>query len=823
MKFLGRWSSSNAASPFLLQIAADARLTSTDYRDDQIWEVIPGSGESPALALQTHYGGRAGLLSLVPMWLFDGRSIYQAQAYAVPPHVTALAPGYVQFAAGLTPQLALQAEFWVIESHAVGARFTLENTHSETAAIHLDLIGFVGADGKEQSLSILRLPDGQEALALGKIGNLQPVVLLESLSSPAANPANPAPATTSPVGSKKWIALAGSKIGGDYTIDRQQKLVVRFVHAGLGSVNDSLALAQRCLQTDWTAAIQQIEAASQAIPDIETGDDAADAAIAYAYHQLVQACLKPTASLPYGSFVATRKPEHGFNVGDKISADRGWNGQAPTLMYPAALAMASIEPQFAQGIIRNYLAVQQADGWIDSRPGLGGQKQGLLCMPVLARLAWGIFQYTEDSEFLRDVFPGLLKLFRRWFQPDMDQDGDGLPEWQSEVQTGYVFTPTFAAWQGWAQGADIRCVESPDLVAYLLSEARSLKEIAYYLREAGAEQSLNKQITDLTQKLESLWQTEQNRYSYRDRNTHLTAEGVSIIHDARGNDELLPAQPLTPPNRLIVKVAGGVNLAPRMTVTLEGLDAQGAPLQEQASGSDFLWAGGRGVYTSQRVFAQIDRVTFEGLSRVYRIDVNTLDTTGLDINALLPLWSGGIPTEHAAALLKLAADPEQFWRKSGISMNSAQDKHYDPTNANGSGGVWPFWVTLIGEGLIELGEIEKAAELFKRLLGTQAAVLKAQKTFSEFYHTDEPKGLGESGHLAGIVPLHLMQRIFGVRIISSRKVWAGGVFFWDHPITFRQHGVVVKRMPEGTHIEFPSGHQVDLAGDVWQEVSDPNA
>ena len=32
-------------------------------------------------------------------------------------------------------------------------------------------------------------------------------------------------------------------------------------------------------------------------------------------------------------------------------------------------------------------------------------------------------------QFLNDIFPGLMKFFARWFQPDMDKDGDSLPEW----------------------------------------------------------------------------------------------------------------------------------------------------------------------------------------------------------------------------------------------------------------------------------------------------------------------------------------------------------------------------------------------------------
>jgi hypothetical protein len=480
--------------------------------------------------------------------------------------------------------------------------------------------------------------------------------------------------------------------------------------------------------------------------------------------------------------------------------------------------MAAVDMAIAQGIVRNYLAVQQADGWIDWKPGLGGQKQGILCLPVLARLSWGIFQYSEDGAFLRDVFTGLMKFFERWLKPDLDKDGDGLPEWQSENQTGYTFTPTFAAWQSWAQGVDIRLVEAPDLLTYLISEARSLKEIAFYLRDSAAEQQLSEWLATLENALETLWTGE--RYTYRDRDSHVTTSSVTVVKDGRGGDDLIPAETLDPPNRLLVRVSGGVSLVPRITMRLDGLDASSTAVSETASGNEFVWSTGRGVYTSQQVFSQIDRITFEGLSRVYRVDVHTVDTTRADIHGLLPLWAGGLSQPRAVAVLGQLTDPDMFWRASGATMCAASDPNFDPANAEGSGGVWPFWATLMGEALVELGEMERATELVRRLLRTQVTTFKTQQAFYEFYHSDEPRGLGEQHHLSGIVPLHLLLRVLGARIVSAQKVWAGGEYFWDTPTTVRAKGVTVQRSKDGTRIEFPSGHVADLKGDAWQEVTD---
>ncbi len=802
MTTLRRWQL-ETVSPHLLKLAADARISQTDYADDQVWELALGSGEMPALQLQTRYGGRAGLASLVPMWLHDGRPIYQAQAYAKPPYVTGFAPGYLRVQATLTAQLALLAEYWAIDSHSLAAQFTLANAHTAPVTVRLDVLGFVGISGREQKLNILTLPDGSAAIGLGTVGNLHPVVLLEGVRAEAEEP----------------DGYVSPKIGRSFTIEGRKKVTLRLVHVGLPGLQASLSAAQKHLQNDWNAAIKHVAQAASAIPDIETGNAEIDQAIAFSYHELVSSFMKATASLPHASFVATRGSEYGYSPrGDGSDHIRGWAGQAASLAYMAALGIAPVAPALAQGVIRNYLAVQKPDGFIDSRPGLGGQQMGVMCPPLLARLAWGVFQYTEDAQFLREVFPGLLLFFERWLKADADSDG--LPEWQNDQQTGYSFTPTFAAWQSWAQGADIRLVETPDLLAYLLSEARSLKEIAYFLHDTNAEQRLGTAIEQLQTALEMLWQADQQRFVRRDRDSHLTPTTQTVIQDARGEDELLPAEALHMPNRILVRVTGGRNLVPKLTLKLDGLDVTGQSISETATSEAFTWGNGHGVYTSQQVYSQIDRVQFDGLSRAYRVNVQTVDLTRQDLHTLLPLWAG-LPPERAQALLRWLTS-EDYWRANGVTINPASDANFDPSNAEGSGGVWPYFLTLIGEALIEMGAADKAGDLLMRCMTVQARVMRELGQFTEFYHSDEPKGLGEHGHLAGIVPLYLFMRVLGVRIISAKKVWVGGVYPWQQPTTIRQHGVTVVRSGTGATITFPSGHSVTTTGNEWQEVVDPH-
>ncbi|HLV36455.1 MAG TPA: GH116 family glycosyl hydrolase, partial [Spirillospora sp.] len=733
MDRLRRWPL-DPSRPSSLLLAADSRLRPTDYTDDQVWRLSVGTGESPALALQTTYGGRVGLASLIPLWVHDGRMIYETLAYARPPVLTGFAPGYLRLQATLTPQLALQAEYWAIDSHTIGGQFTISNARSALVHIRFDLFGHVGAQGKEQPLGIVPLSDGTHALQLGKVGNINPAALVEDGKADIVSGQPTIP-----------------KIGRAFEIGGRKKVTFRWVHAGLPTVAESIAQAQHWLAQDWKPYFRQIHLAANFIPDIETGDLDLDATIATAFHQVLLAYLKPTSSLPYASIVAQREPGTGFSRRtDGADYPRAWNGQPPTLSYLAALATASIDPALAQGLVRNYLAVQQDDGWIDWKPGLGGQRQGIMCLPLLARLAWGIFQYTEDGDFLREVYPGLRQFFERWLA--FDVDGDGLPEWQHELQTGYGYWPTFGGVQPWAENTDIRTIETPGLLAYLLSEAVSLQAIAHYLRDAEGESQVGQHIQRLQDALASLWNG--RYYAYRDRDTHQTTPRQTLLENGRGDREHILAQKLDPPNRINIRVEGGVDHTPRFRLEVRGLDQTGKAIEERIDQTAFLWQHNRGVYTTERVFSQVDLVHFDGLSRVYSVNIYTPDTTRLDINALLPLWSVALPPERSAELIKLLTD--EFLRPNGVTMAAASDPRFDPANAEGSGGVWPFWLTLIGEGLIEMGRFDLAADLLQRLLRVQVETLRQHKHFSEFYHSDEPAGLGTPGHLAGSVPVYLL-------------------------------------------------------------------
>ena len=791
-----------AERPFDFHLAADARTSRTNYVDDQAWVLRLGARDEAALAFQTEFGGRAGLVSLVPMWRVESGVIYQQLGYAREPEITYFAADMVQVEAAPIADLELVARFWAMDSRAAGGEFNLMNQGAEQRSLQLDLFGHVVIKGRNHKLNVLTMADYSLALHLGEIGNLNPVVTLEG-------------ASVEVYGGR----ISSPKIGCLIALAPGESIRIPFVVAGLVDMRDSYSVAMNWMSRPWAPYFEQIDRNAAAIPKISMGKPAWDLLVDFSAVQLMKALMDPTEHLPHHSLVAYRSADRGWSRrGDGVDHVRAWSGQDPIFTYPAVLALAGIDRDLAKGILRNYFAVSDETGFIDRRPGLAGQRQGVLQIPILARLSLMLVEETEDREFAAEALPALLAFFVRWLAEDAD--ADGVPEWQSERQMGYIAFPTFGRGQAWAQGADVRQLESPDLLAYLISEADALRQLAELTGESETAEFAAEQSHLLEAHLEEFW--DGGRYAYRDRDSHLTSGGLDLVYRGAGDQVHEIKQELEKPARVMVRVVGGVSQRPRITMRLEGKDLEGADLLVEASVDDFLWQNRQGVFTTQQPLAQVERIAIKGLSRVYKVYARTLDSSRLDINALLPLWSGRLSPERATALADLALDESRFLQPNGLTMVSAGDRNYDPSNARGGGGIWIYWLTLVCEGLLKAGYRQEATDIVKRLLDALARVLEREGRLAQFYHADEAKGFGEDHHLGGIVPLKLLADVIGIRIIAEDKVWLGGEFTWDHPITVEQHGVTVTRSAEESRVEFPSGHRVALdASAPWQLLQDP--
>lgn len=792
--------------PMVPRFAADVRMGGTDYADDQIWALVMGpGGDIPALALQTTYGGRCAHLQLTPTWIIGTRRITTNQGYAKRPAMRAFTPNYLRVAATPILNLDLIAEFWAMDSHAIGCRWNFHNTGDEPITLQTELAATgtsktaTGAPAEALKVHPVAL-EGGPVLQVDAVGNISPVIALEGAGQ-----------------------AEGAAVRRVVTVPAGERVVVRWVHIGVDNLPEAVeALNHWLFDVDWDEGFNVIAALAGNVPDICTGDPDWDAAIAFSYKVALQSYVGPTGNLPYPSFIFTRTPDHGYSS-NPAGTDHGWrwSGQVATEAYVNLPAIAPAAPELAKGVIRNWLAVQEPDGWIDWKPGLGGQREGKLAIPLLATAAWLVYEYDEDYEFIKEIFPGLLAFYQRWFTPDMDADADGFPEWRDTLQSAFDDCPTFVRWRRWSQGADILKYECPDLGAYLYREASSLRAMAVLLDHVDARAALDARMVHLAEQLVQMWFDGNACYHYRDRDTHESLPGVEI--GIMKGDEILEARvELESSNRVLIQVTGGVDHVPKdMRAFIAGEDVDGNAIGEELLPSAFYWYRGWGTATSARVYRSIDTVRVEGLSRVYTVEVRTVDTLRIDQTLLLPLWARLPGRSRAKALIERnISNPDRFGRPYGIPNCSAGDPSYDPANRDGSGGVWMVWNTMLGEALLDYGYYAESADLLGRIVTAQLHTLKNEQAFREAYNSDALGGIGAVDYIWGVVPLHWLMRLIGVRIVSSTKVWAGGEYVLPWPVTVRHRGVEVRRSAGGTEIVFPSGKMVGLTDDTWQAVED---
>ncbi len=789
--------------PMAPRIAADARAGRTDYHDDQVWGLRLGGPAEPALSLETRYGGRVGLARIVPVWGVGGRKVYETQAYHAPPVLTAFTPDLLRVRAGLTPTLALTAEFWTMESQAVGGRFTVRNSGDRPQPLRLDLTAQVARQDKVLPMLFLTLEGGLVALQMGRLPHLQPVLLLEGAHETGAT----------------------AQLSRAQTVPPGEAATFRWVLAARPLRDESLALAHRWLAVeDWDAHLAAVAARAEAAPQVETGYADWDVALAWSQQLVLRGFLAATGSLPHLSFVGTRKPNQGYALGGAHSGGFAspWGGQAVPDALTIAGTVALAAPELAQGMVRNFLAVQRDDGWIDARPGLDGQRANVLAPPLLAALAQTVTQFTHDQAFLAECLEGLLAFFGRWFAPDADADGDGVPEWQHPGQGAFVEGPTLAHGSRWAQGVDLTTVEAPDLLAYLIREARALLDIGALLDRPDVAEVITPRLDALIAALEEFWDEARGVYAYRDRDAHACPSGETVFS---GHGESVLAERVAPgqPGRLILRATGGLDRKPALSCIVEGEDTAGNPAREEVPGEAFDWYRGAGTATTRTVWQTVTGLRFAGLSRVFKIEARTVDLSAHDIALLMPLWSGALDEARAARLVAHLTDPAAYWRPFGAPGCPANAPHHDPALHNGCSGVWPGWNARLGLALIERGFPHESAELFGRLLAAQTRSLAEEGTFRALYHAESGEGLGDSDVLTGAVSWGWFARLFGAFALDAWRAAITGPFaFAGETMTWTQHGVRITRSEGGTEIAFPSGQMVMLPADAaTQIVRDP--
>jgi hypothetical protein len=773
--------------PLSLVLAADARLCKPDYVDDQIWELKLREGEPAALSLYTTFGLRARNMRIFLRFSEGDQTAIDPDRFESPPAIHRFFPNYLLITFSPFYGINVVHELWVPESHVIAGRIRTINSGVTPRSVNMDLVSLLTPSGEGERMTPVKI-QGVTAMK-GQTSGLTPTIFLTG--GPGSS-ISPYPCLT-----HELELLPG--------LERSFVWAQACLRDGEASFN----LAREMASRKWDAEVARIELTNSSQVVLETGDPDWDATFAMGQKVALGLVHGPTEHLPHPSFVLNRGPDQGYSLrGDGSDYNYLWNGQtALDTWYLASMILPSA-PSIVTGLLNNFLSIQQTLGYADWKPGLGGKRTRMDATPLLATLAWEIYQQSGDLDSLAQAFPELLTFVLSWFSPYHDQDEDGIPEWDTLMQAGFDDHPVFTHWHPWSQGVDISTNESPALCAFLYRECRSLMNISRALGRAEPLGPLSALAEDLRAAVESSWDGGAGMYRYWDRDTHQSPHGKPIL-DVVGPSVKRLRRRFDPPARLQLRLMVDADTSRAVQITLIGEDSQGETLSETVSTDGFRWHLERGSWTSDQTYASLKRLEVHDLHPKATLSLQTVDFQHIDHSLMLPLWARIPSPDRARDLIDgVALNPERFGKAFGISI-------VDETPVESANDLYHIislpWNTLIAEGMLAYGNRAEAATLLSRMMEAIVENLRRESSFRSSYRADTGQGVGDRNALAGLPPLGLFLKILGVRLISPWEVGLEGSNPFPWPVKVQYQGVTIFREGNETTISFPDGQEVRIS------------
>lgn len=769
-----------SGGPGAYTIAADARCTPTIYANDHIWELKQGGGEPPALAIQTTFGLRARNFRLFPRFVEGDNAIIDPILFYSPPAVRRLYPNFLQVTFSPFKGIDVIIDYWVPESNILAGRIQVTNSRLTTRKIRVQWAAILNPIDEGHRMA----HQGLEATTIlsGQTAGLFPVIFMTGGPEISAGP---------------YPALSL-----EMNLDPGNSRELTWGHAALETQAYSFIKARATATRSWDAEIARLEVLNQSVLDVQTGDPDWNAAFMLAQNYAFGFMVGPTEHLPNISNVSCRQPDQGHSsLGNGTDYDHLWDGQIPLDVNYLNSFLLPSAPHLARGLLENFLETQTKSGFIDFKPGLGGQRYHMLATPILVEMAWKIYEATEDLSFLENVFPKLLNFVRAWFADTQDRDGDGLPEWTHPLQLGFEDHPVFSQFYPGSQGADISKIESPSLCSFLYNEIQHLISIAQITHQANPLSALEAMAENLKSAIKASWDETDFTYRHWDRESHFSPSG-EFLGQRMGSGEIHINRQFPMPIRLSVRVSAAKDLPRTIRVFIHGTGPYGNYRIERLEVEQFHWHIDRGSGSSERIYTTIENIEVIGVANEDQISVEVIDFSVIDHTLLLPLWAG-IPDETRAhdLVTNTVLNPEKFWKTFGILACPSETK---PDGHSGFS-VHMIWNTLIGEGLLKYGFRKETAELVTRLMQAVILNLKKNQSFYNYYHPDSGHGWGERNTIGGLAPIKLFLDTLGVRVISPTKVLVQGKNPFPWPVTIRFRGLIVNREAHTTRITFPGG------------------
>lgn len=779
--------------PLALTLSADARLSQPNFLDDQIWELSLHGGEPAAVMLQSSLGLRVHWVRLFPRFIIKNVAVNDPIQFHMAPIIHTFFPNYLACRFFPVTGLETLAEYWLPDSRMAAGRITFNNRSGHRLQLIFEWVAQLNLMGDGQPVSPAT-EAGQHYLK-GQFGDHTAVCFVSGN-----------PHTSSETGSALSHAL-------DLAPGSERQFTWAFVTHPADKT--AYSLAKSVLNRRWDAEIARIERlnASQNV-EITTGNEAWDAVLAFSQKIAFSLFYPANQSLPNASFVLSREPDHGYSLrGDGSDYPVLWKGQTALDALYLAKILLPAGVNLLKGILHNFLSRQEVSGKIDWRIGLAGDTSHRLAQPVLAALAWEIYNAEEDLAWLSEIYPALMRFIRLWFSQEFDRDGDGFPEWEHPLQTGLEDIPLYDRWHTHAQGVNITLLECPGLAAFLYQELTSLASIARLLNQSDDMQWLDERQHAIHQALQGCWDEKTLRYRYRDAYTHQSTPG-SRLAAFQGSGTFTCRKHFPTAQRLLVNYQPFSQSTHPINVRIIGQTDEGE-IVEEFPPQHWYWSSGKATTTSHHIYTSVKRMEITGISPQDTVTLNTIDYTQDDITQFLPLWAGMPSIEQAGSMLRSSLE-KRFSQPYGIPVCLQERSAADQ---NGLSSISPLWNTFVIEGLLRYGYRDLAADIFGRIMDACTESAQTRHAFHEFYDAQTGNPAGERNHLHGLIPINLLLKLIGIKKMTKQAILLEDFSPFPWPITVKYQGVEIQSHPTHAVVTFPNGQSASVIGPGPHQIS----
>ncbi|HOO58682.1 MAG TPA: hypothetical protein PK273_05240, partial [Anaerolineaceae bacterium] len=410
------------ASPFFqsdpigLTLAADQRFGLLDPYIDAVWQAILNPNKP--LALETSLCLQAKKFSLFPVFLINRQPIWLINDFFSQPRVDEIFSNYARFTC--TPAFGFQArlEVWAQTSTTLLCRLSLHNLTESKAMLGIqaaaELFPLEGSAGMAPAML------QYQTYLSGKTGNLYLSLAASGQAAPVYSPF--------------------SALQCEGKVAPQEVLTFTWRWSAALDEETSVRRAFQPFPENWDAAIANLRLSQRAeILEISTPNADWDAVFLTCQNAAQQALIRTEADPEQLNFYPNRSPDNSYTQYATASKrDMPLEPNIPALALAQLLqALIPLHPFEAEAVFFAQLPLLSDPPMV---PGLGRK---VLPFPCLAQLAVRIYAQIGDLEFLTEIFPHIQETCLAWFDPSLDRDQDGLPEWAVLAQTGWNDHPTF--------------------------------------------------------------------------------------------------------------------------------------------------------------------------------------------------------------------------------------------------------------------------------------------------------------------------------------------------------------------------------------------